>query len=136
VTIAGDFFAALHAARAAERQQALYYRALAAVAETAGDGLASERLNGLHADEQHHLSRLTARLLELGQVAPELPHETPAVTLDDWEHEARLREQGEVIRYEKLLALAPDEQTTHMIHEILAAERAHERELGGKWMEA
>lgn len=128
--------AALHAARAAERQQAMYYRALAALAEAAGDAVGSERLNGLHADEQHHLSRLTARLLELGETLAPLDETAQPTGLADWEYAARLREQGEVIRYEKLLALDPDEQTARMLQEILVAERAHERELGGKWMDA
>ncbi len=61
-----DLIAALEEARAAEKEQALFYRALAAEAERRGDAALSERYNELHADEQHHLARLTARLLELG----------------------------------------------------------------------
>ena len=56
--------ALLEASRLREKAQTLFYRALAAQAIAAGDDDASERLNDLHADEQHHLSRLTARLLE------------------------------------------------------------------------
>ena len=62
----------LEQARAAEKAQALFYRALAAEAEARGNERLSERLNELHADEQHHLSRLTARLLELGATPDDL----------------------------------------------------------------
>lgn len=127
---------ALLDARAAERRQALYYRSLAAQAEDAGDLDASERLNGLHADEQHHLSRLTARLLELGAEVPELPGAAEAPSFDGWEADARPREHAEVERYERLLGLAPDAQTAALLREFLVAERGHVAELGGKWMPA
>jgi rubrerythrin len=127
---------ALQAARGAEREQALYYRTLASFAEDAGDDALSERLNGLHADEQHHLSRLTARLLELGATAATLDAPPPAVRFPEWEDEARGREQREISRYEALLALGPDDLTASILSEILQTERAHERELGGKWMNA
>jgi rubrerythrin len=127
---------ALQAARAAEREQALYYRRLASHAEDAGDAALSERLNGLHADEQHHLSRLTARLLELGATAATLEAPPPAARFPEWEDEARDRERREIRRYEALLALGPDDFTTTILSEILQTERAHERELGGKWMNA
>ena len=86
----------LQEGRRRERAQALFYRFLAGEAEVSGDDEASERLNGLLADEQHHVSRLTARLLELGErpdeavVAPEVP------SLDTWEIVARCREEDEV----------------------------------------
>src|SRR5690606_31685306 len=48
-----------------EKDQALLCRSLAARAEEAEVELA-QRFHDLHADEQHHLSRLTARVLELG----------------------------------------------------------------------
>jgi len=128
----------LHAARAAERDQSLFYRALAGEAERRGDAALSERLNGLHADEQHHVSRLTARLLELGEALEELPPPSlPEVALDDWEPLAQEREQVEAERYDALLAHGElDEQTRRMLQEFLGAERHHERTLGGKWMGA
>lgn len=127
----------LHAARAAERDQALLYRALASAAERIGDSVLSERLNGLHADEQHHVSRLSARLLELGEDVAELPPPSVAeVGLEQWERLARQRERIEVERYQALLTHELDERTRIMIEEFLEAERQHERALGGKWMGA
>ena len=97
--------AQLQAARAAERDQALFYRALASEAERRGDRDLSERLNGLHADEQHHVSRLSARLLELGEALEELPPPAmPEVALDAWEPLAKEREAIELDRYQALLA--------------------------------
>lgn len=129
--------AALHDARAAEKEQALFYRALAALAEERNDSALSERLNGLHADEQHHLSRLTARLVELDESIADLSAmRPPAVMLDGWEDAARLREHDEITRYEMLLAQKLDAETAHMITTFLLAERTHARELGGKWMDA
>ena len=127
----------LHDARAAEKEQALFYRALAAQAEEAGDAAVSERLNGLHAVEQHHLSRLTARLAELGEPLADLSHvDAPPADLATWETVAQGREADEIARYEMLLAQGLDETTHAMIESFLEAERAHERELGGKWMDA
>ena len=129
---------ALQRARIAEKEQALFYRALAAQAEEVADLDAVERLNGLHADEQHHLSRLSARLLELGQQLADLG-ETPAPVaggFDGWEAEARVRERAEVRRYERLLGLAPDARTATMLRDFLAVERRHESVLGGKWTQA
>jgi len=127
----------LHDARAAEKEQALFYRALAALAEERGDTALSERLNGLHADEQHHLSRLTARLVELNEPLADLSHvASPAVELGEWESVAQVREADEIARYEMLLAQDIDADTRAMIESFLEAERAHERELGGKWMDA
>ena len=91
---------ALHQARAAEKEQALFYRALAAAAEERGDAALSERFNELHADEQHHLSRLTARLLELGEPLAELGARGGEGRLETWEADARRREEDEVARYE------------------------------------
>jgi rubrerythrin len=128
---------ALHAARAAEKEQALFYRALALAAEQQDDAVTSERLNGLHADEQHHLSRLTARLVELGETLDPLDGVSPpSSTLSGWEVEARRRERAEVARYEALLDLPLDERTAHILREFLDAERRHASELGGKWMAA
>ena len=128
---------ALHEARAAEKAQALFYRALAAEAEARGDDALSERLNELHADEQHHLSRLTARLLELGAAPADLAHVRPgAAPLDDWEDAARSREHDEVRRYEALLDQEMDDATAALVREILDTERRHAEHLGGKWTAA
>lgn len=134
---ASPLIVTLHEARAAEREQASYYRALAARAEVAGHADLAERLNGLHADEQHHLSRISARLVELGEPLEELGDIVPAVSsLERWEPEAKRRERGEVARYEALLGLDLDERTAAMIREFLDVERQHEVMLGGKWMRA
>lgn len=132
-----DLTGALERCRAAEKAQALFYRALAAEAEARGDGVLSERLNELHADEQHHLSRLTARLLELGAAPADLSHlRTDRVALDEWEDAARAREREEVRRYEELAAAALDGHTAGVVREILETERHHAEELGGKWTTA
>ena len=128
---------ALQRCRAAEKEQALFYRGLAALAEQEDNAELSERLQGLHADEQHHLSRLSARLLEFGAVARDLPSSgRPVATLDGWETVARDRENEEIRRYEALLAADLDESTRSLILEILNTERHHAEELGGKWMPA
>jgi rubrerythrin len=129
---------ALQRARAAEKEQALFYRALAAQAEEVSDVDAVERLNGLHADEQHHLSRLSARLLELGQPLVDLGETPPPAAggFQGWEAEARARERAEVRQYELLLGLAPDARTAAMLRDFLAVERRHESVLGGKWTQA
>lgn len=127
----------LHEARLAEKRQALFYRALAAAAEAAEDADLSERMNGLHADEQHHLSRLTVRLVEFGEPVADLGDEVaPRVELGTWEDEARSRERDEITRYESLLVSAIDDRTRALIEEFLVAERAHVGTLGGKWMGA
>src|SRR5690606_11727116 len=127
----------LHDARAAEKEQALFYRSLAALAEERGDTALAERLTGLHADEQHHLSLLTARLVALNEPLADLSHAaSPAVELGEWESVAQVREADEIARYEMLLAQDIDADTRAMIESFLEAERAHERELGGKWMDA
>ena len=132
-----DTMLRLHAARAAEKEQALFYRSLTGQAEDQGDAPLAERLNGLLADEQHHLSRLTARLLELGQVVEDLGDmAVPDVDLGGWEPVARERETGEVARYEGLMSVPLDDVTRGLIEDILTTERNHERELGGKWMMA
>ena len=125
----------LEASRAREKAQALYYRALAANA--AGDADETDRLNDLHADEQHHLSRLTARLLELGHKPKDLSGVTaPRGGFVGWEAVAREREAGEVHWYETMIALALDLDTLALLEEILESERHHLRELRGKWMSA
>jgi ferritin-like protein len=132
--LSDELIDALLRAREAEKEQALFYRALAAAAEARGDAALAERVNELHADEQHHLSRMTARLLELGVALrdPALP--APAVSLDGWEEAAGARERGEVARYEGVLARGDaDEATAALLSEILNTERHHAAELGGKW---
>lgn len=127
----------LHEARLAEKRQALFYRALAAAAEDAHDADLSERMNGLHADEQHHLSRLTVRLVEFGQPVADLGAEVaPVARLHGWELEARARELDEIDRYERLLRHQLDAKTRAVIEEFLVAERGHAEVLGGKWMGA
>ncbi len=124
----------LESARAAEKDQALVYRSLASRAEAAGDPDLAQRFHDLHADEQHHVSRLTARLLELRSLPPELPDRASVVLpLDDWERHVRLREEDEIRRYSRLLAADLDEVTRELVAEILAVEENHLVELGGKW---
>lgn len=129
--------AELHGARAEERSQALFYRALASVAEVSNDADLAERLNGLHADEQHHLSRLSARLLEMGEKLEDLgPPSLPEVGIEAWESLAREREQVEIDRYTTLLSQDMDDATRTMLTEFLQAEKHHAESLGGKWMDA
>ena len=137
ISLADDLTDALQRAREAEKEQALFYRALAAAAEAHGDAALSERFNELHADEQHHLSRLTARLLELGAALVDPLAAAPAVSLDGWEAAAGARERGEVARYEALLARGDaDDATAAVLTDILNTERHHAAELGGKWTRA
>lgn len=132
-----DLISALEDARAAEKEQALFYRALAAEAEDRGDDAMSERYNELHADEQHHVSRLTARLLELGAGLADIAHMTSEpVGMEAWEAAARTREEAEVLRYERLLQGELDAETRALIEQILETERHHAAELGGKWTTA
>jgi rubrerythrin len=132
-----DLIPALEEARAAEKEQALFYRALAAQAEDRGDEALSERFNDLHADEQHHVSRLTVRLIELGADLADISHlAMPPVRMDAWEAPAQSREEAEVSRYEALLQAAMDEGTRALLTEILDTERHHAAELGGKWTTA
>ncbi len=130
-------------ARTRERAQARFYRALAAEAELAGAHRDAERLNELLADEQHHLSRVSARLLELGGASPEFSGDAPPrgpetpVALQGWEEEARARESEEVAFYrEAEVTPGLDPRTRELLGEIRASEEHHQRELGGKWMSA
>jgi rubrerythrin len=127
----------LREGRARELEQALFYRFLSSDAEASGNAAMAERLNELLADEQHHVSRLTARLLELGEkpadaraAAPSLPY------LAAWEEEARRREGEEVAWYESALARIEDPETAAVLAGILASERHHREKLSGKWMSA
>lgn len=124
-------------ARRREKEQTLFYRSLAAAAELAGRAPEAERLNELHADEQHHLSRLTARVLELDGTPEALPGGLREVSLDGWEEEARTREGEEVEFYQSFLeSESLDDHTRAIVEEILASERQHHAHLGGKWMPA
>jgi rubrerythrin len=132
-----DLISALEEARAAEKAQALFYRALAAEAEDRGDEALSERFNELHADEQHHVSRLSARLLELGASLADIANLAgETVGMDGWEPAAALREAAEVRRYEQLLQSEMDADTRALLQEILDTERHQAAELGGKWTTA
>jgi rubrerythrin len=127
----------LGASREREKEQTRFYRALAALAESAGDEALSERFNALLADEQHHLSRLTARILELGGSAgdPEGSLELPT-TLEGWEEVARAREEVEVEWYRGLISEEVDPTSGRIFREILESEEQHARELAGKWISA
>lgn len=130
-----DLAAILETLRAAEKAQALRYRALAALAEETGDAATAQRLHDLHADEQHHLSRLTARLVELGETPAALPAtaDVPA-TLDGWEDDARAREADEVERYQQVLdGDLLDAATRTLVEGIVEVEVHHRDELSGKW---
>jgi len=128
----------LEEGRRRERWQTLFYRRLAAEAESRGDASAGERLNDLHADEQHHLSRLTARVLELGGTPGDLQADEapPIPSLEAWEAEARAREDEEVSWYRAALEGGLDSETEDLLREILESEEHHARDLGGKWMSA
>lgn len=120
--------------RRAEKEQALAYRNVAARAEAAGLPDLAQRFHDLHADEQHHLSRLTARVLELGGRPAELVVATPAeVPLDGWEPAVRERERAEIDRYTAMRPDEMDEETRVLIEEIIEVESHHASELGGKW---
>lgn len=131
-----DVIDMLREGRRRERAQAFFYRVLAGDAEAVGDAPAAERLNELLADEQHHVSRLTARLLELGErpaeegTAVDVPH------LVSWQPVARIREEDEVRWYEDAVRSVDDEETAVMLKEILSSERHHRDDLAGKWMPA
>lgn len=128
----------LEESRVREKRQTLFYRALAAEAEWSDRPDEAERLNGLHADEQHHLSRLTARVLEVGGRPADLRDVgRPEVTLEAWEEAARVRETEEIGWYEDALERdSLDDETRSVLREILESERHHRERLGGKWMSA
>ena len=128
-------FDSLHAARAAEQEQARFYHLLELAAQETGDEALADRVSGLHADEQHQFARLTARLIELGEPLQDV-HQSEAVRCDlgEWQEVARAREQAEVERYEALLQCDLDSLTGSLVEEILHAERQHQKELSGKWM--
>ena len=125
--------ALLEELRLAEREQAVFYRALSAMAEETNVPEA-QRFHDLHADEQHHLSRLTARVLELGGRPVDLSAVRVDATLEDWEGVVAARERAELNRYRKALDAVGDDQTTKaLLTGILEVEEFHARDLGGKW---
>lgn len=125
----------LERARAAEKEQALFYRSLAAEAEDRGDTDLGQRFHELHADEQHHLSRLTARLIEVGHTPVDLSDvRAPRIDLDGWREPTQSRETAEVARYAAILeAETMDAPTRALLSGILDVERQHAELLGGKW---
>jgi rubrerythrin len=131
-----DLVATLRDGRRREREQAFFYRILAGDAEAAGDEAVADRLNGLLADEQHHVSRLTARLLELGERPTDESSSLVVPSLGDWESVAKVREEDEVRWYEEALRRVEDEDTVAVLRGILASERHHREHLAGKWMPA
>jgi rubrerythrin len=126
----------LQEGRRRERTRAAFYRLLAGDAELAGDAATAERLNELLADEQHHVSRLTARLLEMGEKPGEARERPEVPDLDAWEEVARGLEADEVAWYEQAIGRVRDDETASILREILASERHHHERLGGKWMPA
>lgn len=126
----------LEESRLREKRQALFYRSLAAEAESGGRLEESERLDGFLADEQHHLSRLTARVLELGGDPADLRDVPgPRAALEGWEETARAREDQEVGWYERALGgEGPDPETRAVLREILESERHQRDRLGGTWV--
>jgi rubrerythrin len=127
----------LEGSRQREKHQTSFYRVLAVLAELAGDEALSERFNALLADEQHHLSRLTARILELGGTPGGFGDSIllPS-TLKGWEGLARVREEEEVSWYAQVIEGGVDPQSRVILQEILDSEQRHAQELGGKWMSA
>lgn len=135
--MSGRVVTVLQEGRRREKEQTAFYRETASRAEAAGDSGAVERIQALLADEQHHLARLSARLLELGGTPSILSEVMPAdFPLESWEREARSREKGEIDWYVARLKEDMDPATRRLMKEILDSERAHERELAGKWMSA
>ena len=131
-----EFVELLEECRSRERAQTRYYRSLAAQAEADGDASTAERLNALHADEQHHLSRITARLLELGMQPRALPGgSAQGARLEGWEEVAREREAQEVSWYEDLIEGALDPDARQLFEEILESERRH-RDVSWRQMDA
>jgi rubrerythrin len=128
--------ALLNEGRRREREQTAFYRFLAGDAELAGDAATAERLNELLADEQHHVSRLTARLLEMGERLQEEAGTPEIPALAGWEEVARGREAEEVAWYLEAIRRATDQDTIAILREILSSERHHHDRLAGKWMPA
>ncbi|MEX2583954.1 MAG: ferritin-like domain-containing protein [Gemmatimonadota bacterium] len=129
-----DVLARLEALRLAEKEQALLYRGIAALAERAEQPDLAQRFHDLHADEQHHLSRLTVRILELGGRPADLSHvRVEPGSTSDWEGTIRTRETAEIDRYRHELESSHDEATRALLLEIVGIEEHHSRELGGKW---
>ncbi len=131
--------------RRREKSQTRIYRHLAALAANADDVEAIDRLNELHADEQHHLSRITARLLEFGYSSDqitELDSGAPKTNLtlpashENWTEVAETLERMEIEWYERSAEVEMDPRTRAIVQEIVESERHHLLHLGGKWMPA
>ncbi len=135
---APSFVPALHEARALEKEQAQFYRVLSGQAEDHGNLEDAEALNGLLADEQHHLSRLSVRLVELGEelAAFSDEHLPSEAVYPSWHEVARIRERKEITRYERILDQDLDAETRKMIEGLLGTERQHEEHLAGKYTDA
>ncbi len=132
-----NVIALLEESRSREKEQALFYRLLAAEAGTSGSEGLADRFNDLHADEQHHVSRLTARIFEMSGTPAQAPRPSVSIPdLDAWEEEARSREEREVAWYREVLSKPLDDITRGIVEEILASEEHHARKLAGKWMSA
>jgi rubrerythrin len=133
-----SYVPALHEARALEKEQAQFYRVLSAQAEEHNHTEDIEALNGMLADEQHHLSRLSVRLVELGEeLAPLSDEHMPSeVVYPNWHEVARIRERKEIARYEALLQQNLDAETAVVIRGLLETERQHEEHLSGKYTDA
>jgi len=132
--MSGPQVSAIEAMRLAEKAQAMFYRRLAALAEVENRPDEAQRLHDLHADEQHHLSRLSALLIEMGETPADVGSaRAPEVSLEGWEEEARRREQEEVDAWERFLAADLDAHSRALAESIIEVERLHRDQLGGKW---
>lgn len=131
---ATPLIALLEKLRQAEKEQALFYRALASIAEEE-EPTEAHRFHDLHADEQHHLSRLTARVLEVGGRPVDLSAtRVDSGVLESWRGAVAAREQEEIRRYREALQIVGEDATTSaLLTEILEVEELHARDLGGKW---
>lgn len=129
-----DLTSGIEALRRAKKAQTVFYRRLAVEAEDGGDEAMAQRLHELHADEQHHLSRLTARLVELGHVPAEFEHPAEVeVGLDGWEPIGRQREIATIEGLEAFLRAELDPTTRALVESIVEVDRHHCERLGGKW---
>jgi hypothetical protein len=143
---------ALESLRALSKQQAALYRLLAGYAEDAGNPELAQRFHDLHADEQHHFSRLTARVLELGAKPGRIDEDRLAGgalgeiersgipfgvgIFAGWEELVRRLEEREMGDFRSFPLEKADGKTRVLIEEIIAVEAHQFAELGGKWTKA